>query len=281
MYRGNWEVAMNNRSIYELDICKNKLIHTYDSYIDRVDGVVFDYNFCLNDDEYREARIIVQKIYREIEKDIPEVIKKCRDVSEFIYYYGSRNYDYNYGHFDALQEISEIFNIALDYLEEQNIEVQIIKIECDVPKELTYEHILEDLKQCDKRIDDGDYSGAITRARRLIEGVFKEIIFNITGEEVTGNEKLPALLKKVQKCLNLDSGDENLADPLKQVISGLVNVVNGLTAIRNKVGDAHSNNSNLRLHHALLVVNSAKTLVTFLFDTYEYQRERNTLVVKK
>jgi hypothetical protein len=270
---------MSNRSVYVLNVCKNKLIATYEAYIDRLDGV-FDFNFCLSNDEYKEARIIIRKVHKEMEREIPEVINKCRDISEFIYYYGSRNYDFNYGHFNALQEISEVFNVALDYLEEQSIEVNIIKIECDIPDELTYVHIIEDLKQCDKRIEDGDYPGAITRARRLIEGVFKEIIFNITGEKVNGNEKLPTLLKQVQRCLNLDSGDEKLTDPLKQVISGLVNVVNGLTTIRNKVGDAHSNNSNLRLHHALLVVNSAKTLVTFLFDTYDYQRERNTLLVK-
>ncbi|WP_242267037.1 abortive infection family protein [Bacillus cereus group sp. BfR-BA-01518] len=269
---------MNNYSLSILDNCKSGLIETIESYSTKGE---FDYNWRLSNIEYQKARKILMKIYDEMPEEIHEVIKKCRDVKEFIRHLHGIAYLGNYDYRDIQLEISEMFNPAMDYIENKNIEVKLIYIKCDVPKELTYEHILEDLKQCDKRIADEDYSGAITRARRLIEGVFKEIIFNVTGEEVNGNEKLPALLKKVQKCLNLDSGDENLADPLKQVISGLVNVVNGLTAIRNKVGDAHSNNSNLRLHHALLVVNSAKTLVTFLFDTYDYQRERNTLVVNK
>lgn len=277
---------MKNNTVSILTNCKDALINTYEEYLNlefEYKSIDFDFDFNVNltDEEYRKARIIVSRVYTELNLNVPQEFTDSRSIKEFIYAVRV-NPDYcNYNGQQIVGEIASMFNSVLDHLEEQCLEVQVIKIECDIPNELTYEHVLEDLKQCDKRIDDGDYSGAITRARRLIEGVFKEIIFNITGEEVTGNEKLPALLKKVQKCLNLDSGDENLADPLKQVISGLVNVVNGLTTIRNKVGDAHSNTSNLRLHHALLVVNSAKTLVTFLFDTYDYQRERNTLVVNK
>lgn len=266
---------MSNYSLSILDDCKSGLMETIESYSTKGE---FDYNWRLSNDEYQKARKILMRIYDEMQGEIHEAIKKCRDVKEFIHHLHGIAYMGNYDYVDIQLEISEMFNPVMDYIENKNIEVKLIYIKCDVPKELTYDHILEDLKQCDNRIADGDYSGAITRARRLIEGVFKEIIFNVTGEEINGNEKLPALLKKVQKCLNLNSGDENLADPLKQVISGLVNVVNGLNMIRNKVGDAHSNNSNLSLHHALLVVNATKTLVTFLFHTYEYQREKGKIV---
>ncbi|MBJ8089194.1 abortive infection family protein [Bacillus cereus] len=269
---------MDNYSLRVLENCKNGLIETIESYSTKGE---FNYNWCLSNEDYQEARKILMKMYAEMRVNVHEAITKCRNVKEFIHYLQGIAYMGNYSPMDVQLEISEMFNPVMDFIEDKNIEVKLIYIKCDVPKELTYEHILEDLRQCDKRIENGDYPGAITRARRLIEGAFKEIIFNITGEEVNGNEKLPALLKKVQRCLNLDAANEKLAEPLKQVISGLVNVVNGLTTIRNKVGDAHSNNSNLRLHHALLVVNSAKTLVAFLFDTYDYQRERNILVVKK
>ncbi|MGH0949330.1 abortive infection family protein [Bacillus mycoides] len=274
---------MKNNTVSMLANCKDALINTYEEYLNlefeyNSTDFNFDFNANLTDEEYRKARITVSRVYTELNLNVPQEFTDSRSIKEFIYAVRV-NPDYrNFNGHQIVGEIASMFNPVLDHLEEQCLEVQIIKIECDIPNELTYDHILEDLKQCDKRIEEEDYSGAITRARRLIEGVFKEIIFNIIGEEVTGNEKLPALFKKVQKCLNLESGDENLADPLKQVISGLVNVVNGLTAIRNKVGDAHSNNSNLRLHHALLVVNSAKTLVTFLFDTYDYQREKGKIV---
>lgn len=270
---------MKNNTVSILTDCKEALINTYEAYLDfEYDGIDFNFNFNLNDEKYREARTIMNKVYKELNLNVSQEFADSRSVKEFIYSVRV-NPDYrNFNGHQIVGEIASMFNPVLDHLEEQCLEVKVIKIECDIPNELTYEHILEDLKQCDKRIDAGDYSGAITRARRLIEGVFKEIIFNITGKEVVGNENLPNLLKKVQKCLNLDPGDEKLAKPLKEVISGLVSVVNGLNMIRNKVGDAHSNNSNLSLHHALLVVNSAKTVVSFLFHTYEYQREKGKIV---
>lgn len=269
---------MNNRSVYIVDTCKNSLINTYDDYRSQ-NSVSFNFNYCLNDRDYQEARIIIMKVYKEQNEEIPDVIKRCRDVREFIYYYGSREYGFDYGHYDALGEISDVFNIVLDYLVEKSVEVKIIKIDCDVPEELTYQHILEDLEKCDKRIEDNDYSGAITSARSLVEGVCKEIILNITNTEIEEKDDLPKLFKKVQKHLNLDASNPKLEQPLKQVISGLSNIVNGLAAIRNSNGDAHSRKYDVSLHHALLVVNSAKTVVTFLFDTYEYQREKGRLKV--
>ncbi|HFK1771019.1 MULTISPECIES: abortive infection family protein [Bacillus] len=270
---------MKNNTVSILANCKDALINTYEEYIDfEYEDYDFNFNGYLTDEEYREARIIVGRVYKELKLNLPQEFTDSRSVREFIYSVWQNPKYSNYKVHQVFGEIANMFNPVLDHLEEQCLEVQIIKIECDIPNELTYEHIVEDLKQCDKRIDDGDYSGAITRARRLIEGVFKEIIFNITGEEVVGNESLPNLLKKVQKCLNLDPSDEKLAKPLKEVISGLVSVVTGLNMIRNKVGDAHSNNSNLSLHHALLVVNATKTLVAFLFDTFEYQREKGKIV---
>lgn len=271
---------MNNQSISFLDICKNKLINTFDAYMENKKDV-FDFNYCLSDKEYQEARIIILKAYRTIELKLPEVIKRCRDVREFIYYYGSRNYDYNYSHFDALGEISDIFNAVLDYLEEQNIEIKIIKIECDIPNELTYQKLIDKVQRCDERIEQRDYSGAITLARSVVEGVCKEIILNLTNEQLTGKEDLLKLFKIVRNQLNLNPDNEKLKRPLQEVLSGLIKVVEGLNAIRNTNGDAHYNKNKVSLHHALLVVNSAKTLVTFLFDTYEYQRERKKLEFKK
>ncbi|MDC6156552.1 abortive infection family protein [Bacillus albus] len=270
---------MKNNTVLILTDCKDALINTYEEYLEFEYGDTdFNFNANLSDEEYRKVRIIVSRVYTELNLNVPQEFTDSRSIKEFIYAIRV-NPDYrNYNGQQIVGEIASMFNSVLDHLEEQSLEVQIIKIECDIPNELTYEHILEDLKQCDKRIDDEDYSGAITRARTLIEGVFKEIIFNITGEEVGGNENLPNLLKKVQICLNLNPSDEKLAKPLKEVISGLVSMVNGLNMIRNKVGDAHSNNSNLSLHHALLVVNATKTLVAFLFHTYEYQREKGKIV---
>ncbi|HWO96488.1 MAG TPA: abortive infection family protein [Bacillus sp. (in: firmicutes)] len=81
---------------------------------------------------------------------------------------------------------------------------------------------------------------------------------------------LPALFTKVRQKLNLDPRDLNLDRSLKEVLTGLIKIVNGITEIRNMHGDSHIPKYKIDRHHALAVVNSAKTVVNFLFNTYEY-----------
>jgi hypothetical protein len=78
---------------------------------------------------------------------------------------------------------------------------------------------------------------------------------------------LPKLYKRVSKSLALDPSRPDLEQPLKQVLSGLVNIVNGIAGISNKMGDRHVRTYKPNKRHALLVVNATKTLANFLFET--------------
>jgi hypothetical protein len=169
-------------------------------------------------------------------------------------------------------------NEYVDYLEDEQIDVKIIHVPCYTPEHLTFAHIKEDLKKCEKRFNEEDYSGTITSARALVEGICNEILVNITGTKLEVKLDLPALFKLVRKHLNLDTDNPKLEAPLKQVISGLINIVNGLAEIRNENGDAHHRRYEVNKHHALVVINSSKTVVTFLFNTYEYQLDKGSLV---
>lgn len=266
---------MSNYSLSILDNCKRGLIETIESYSTNGE---FDYNWRLSNVEYQEARKILMKIYDEMQEGMHEAITKCRDVEEFIQHFNGRAYFGNYDYRDVRLEISEMFNPAMDYIEDKNIEVKLIYIKCDVPKELKYTHIADNIIKCEKRIENGDYAGALTSARSLIEGVCKEILFNITNEEINDKPDLPKLFDKVRKHLNLDPSNPELQKSLKGVISGLIKVVQGLNEIRNNGGDSHMPKYNVSLHHALLAVNSAKTVASFLFHTYEYQREKGRIV---
>ncbi|ESU31676.1 hypothetical protein G3A_15285, partial [Bacillus sp. 17376] len=170
------------------------------------------------------------------------------------------------------------FNEYIDFLEDEQLDVKIIHVKSEVPEHLTFEHIKEDLAKCDKRFEEGDYSGNITSARSLVEGVCNAIIVNITGESLKDKLDLPALFTRVRKELNLNTDNPKLEKPLKQVLSGLISIVNGLAEIRNETGDAHHRRYPVNKHHALVVINSAKTVVTILFNTYEYQLDKGTLV---
>lgn len=112
--------------------------------------------------------------------------------------------------------------------------------------------------------------GAITLARTLIESVLKHILdeqkidYNDTAE-------LPELYKEVAKSLNL--APENHHEQIfKQILSGVVGIVNGLGALRNKLGDAHGKskrNVKPSERHSELAVNLAGAAALFLLRTFK------------
>lgn len=138
--------------------------------------------------------------------------------------------------------------------------------------------IEEQILKCKEKIESGDYSGAITNARSLIEVVCIKIEFELDPMHARGNEgDLVKLFNRVRKLLNLDPSRQDISDSLKQVLAGLSSIVNGLAAMRNKMSDAHGVAYKPSRHHAKLAVNSAKTLTDFLFDTMSYQVEKGNL----
>lgn len=263
---------MYNSTVELLDDCKDMLKKTYGKFINSK-SIDFNYNEFLSNELFREARLIIIKLCEEINEEVPSGIKENRNVEEFIDFLTS--YDGYYS--EDVSYISSQFNPFIDYIELNRIELKIINVECNVPRDLSYKHILEDVKKCEKRIESEDYSGAITSAKSLVEGVCKEIILIIEGEEVTGSPNFVKLFNRVRLHLNLNPGNEELDSSLKQVLNGLINIVQGLNEARNKSGDSHARKINPNLHHAVLVVNSAKTAVNFLFHTYEYQKKLGKL----
>lgn len=140
--------------------------------------------------------------------------------------------------------------------------------------EITHIFIDEQIKKCDKKLAEGDFDGAITNARSLVEAVLSAIEkeFDSNPPEYDGN--LPKLYKRVQKQLNLSPSQENLAECLRQILSGLTSIVSGLATLRNTMSDSHVISYKPSEHHARLAVNSAKTLCDFLFETKEYQMHK-------
>lgn len=139
--------------------------------------------------------------------------------------------------------------------------------------EITHLFITEQIEKCDAKLTDGDFDGAITNARSLLEAVLTSVEreFDLNPPKYDGN--LPKLYKKVQKHLNLSPGQEGLANCLRQILSGLTSVVSGLSTLRNTMSDSHVITYKPAEHHAWLAVNAAKTLCNFLFESKEYQQK--------
>jgi hypothetical protein len=136
----------------------------------------------------------------------------------------------------------------------------------------SHEFIDEQLTKCDQKLQTGDYDGAITNARSLLEAVLFEIEGRIDPNRPTYDGDLLKLYKRVQQLLHLDPSRTDISDSLKQLLSGLVSVVTGLAPLRNKMGDAHVRTYKPDRRHAKLAVNAAKTITDFLIDSFEYQK---------
>ncbi len=155
-----------------------------------------------------------------------------------------------------------------------------LEVSARVPDELTQLTIDENIRKCEAKLSEGDFSGAITNARSLAEAVLIGIEKDLDAFAPAYDGDLVKLFKRVQKLLNLEPERKDIAEPLRQILSGLTSIVNGLAAMRNKMSDAHAASYRPSRHHAKLAVYAATTLADFLFETKSYQHQRGALRAK-
>lgn len=157
--------------------------------------------------------------------------------------------------------------------------LQGVHVEARHPFEGSEEHshlfINEQIEKSERKIQDEDYDGAITNARSLVEAVLAQIESDLDSSPSKYDGDLPKLYKRVQKLLKLDPARPDVDQSLKQVLSGLTSIVQGLSGLSNKMGDRHVRTYKPSRHHAILVCNSAKSVCNFLFDTYAYQKSKD------
>jgi len=139
---------------------------------------------------------------------------------------------------------------------------------------LAYVHELD--AKIDQRLSSADLEGAITAARTMLEAVLVELEKQLTAAPGDYKGDLQRLFKSVAKQLRIEERPD-LDDNFKQVVRGLVQIVNGLAPIRNKMSDGHARERKPEPHHARVIVNAAKTVATFLVESYLFQREKRLL----
>jgi len=118
-----------------------------------------------------------------------------------------------------------------------------------------------------------DPEGAITTARTLLETICKRVL-DETGGTYSDKDDLPSLYKAAATILNL-APSQHTEDIFKRILGGATSVVEGLGALRNKIGDAHGQGKSAvrpTARHAQLAVNLAGAMATFLVETWQ---ERN------
>jgi len=142
---------------------------------------------------------------------------------------------------------------------------------------LTEFAIEDQINKCKDKIASGDYDGAITNVRSLVETLLTSIEQELDPNAPAPDGDLIRAFTRVRMLLNLDPSRKDISDALKQVLTGLATIVHGLATMRNKMSDAHGTLYKPARHHAKLAVNSAKTLADFLFETMAYQKKKGSI----
>ncbi len=138
---------------------------------------------------------------------------------------------------------------------------------------ITAEFVKEQLRKCDSKLGGGDYDGAITSSRSLVEGVLGEIFQRCTRERLPGSGNLLDDYKRVKDLLNL-SEDQHVHEGVKGLIRSFNGIIQAIDSLSNRIGDRHRPVLKPERHYAKLAVDSAKTIADFLYSTMERQASR-------
>lgn len=142
---------------------------------------------------------------------------------------------------------------------------------------LSLSYVRELESKIDQRMTASDFDGAITAARTMIEAVLVALEVQLTAMPGDYKGDLPKQFKAVARQLRIDEQRADLDEHFKQVVRGLVQIVSGLAPIRNKMSDGHARERKPEAHHARVIANAAKTVATFMVESYLVQRERGLL----
>ncbi|MDN2677677.1 abortive infection family protein [Janthinobacterium sp. SUN033] len=169
------------------------------------------------------------------------------------------------------------------YYKARELSGSIITVEVPFRKasDITEIAIEEQIHKCRDKITSGDYDGAITNARSLVETLLTSIEKELDPSAPEPDGDMVRLYTRVRGLLNLDPGRKDISDALKQVLTGLASIIHGLATMRNKMSDAHATSYKPARHHAKLAVNAAKTVADFMFETMAYQKAAGRLKPKQ
>jgi hypothetical protein len=233
----------------------------------------------MSDQDYRRLHAIILA-HPSLVQRLPRFIHTCRTPSEFWHFIKAEVEGYQ----PRRDYLASVFNPLLEDIEAGRLPgTDIVEIDAKVEASnpLDQQFIEEQIQKCRAKLSAADYDGAITNARSLVEAVLREMERRLGDANPPTDGDLVRQYSRVIKLLNLDPNKEGLDAPFLPILRGLVSMVHGLSHLRNTASDAHARNYRPEPHHARLAVNSAKTLVDFVFETYDYQKRTGKLEAKQ
>jgi hypothetical protein len=132
--------------------------------------------------------------------------------------------------------------------------------------------VADNADKCRRKMRDGDYRGAITNARSLLEDVLCGVERTLSSDTPSKyNGDLPQLLKRVRRMLKMDAELHSADKDLFVMLNGLTSVVDGLAGFSNRAGDRHGGGMQPAKHHAALIVSSALAVAGFVSESAAMQ----------
>lgn len=201
---------------------------------------------------------------------LPEFVQKCRTPDEFWTHIKEASPTYQ-GRREILAAQFDRLLTELEHAIQRNATLVELDAQLVARDALSQEFLEQQVRKCNLKLADADFDGAITNARSLLEGIFVEVERRLAEGDPPTDGDLVRQYGRVQRLLNLHPGEKDLADTLRQILSGMSSVVTGLAGLRNKLSDGHARRYKPERHHARLAVNAAKTIATFTLESYDHQ----------
>ena len=147
-------------------------------------------------------------------------------------------------------------------------------IDEEIEDKVSSDFINQQITKCKSKMNSGDYDGAITNARTLLEEILLSIEEKVIGSRQDYDGNLFQLYKRVSKQINMYPDDSKINNSLNEILRGFVSIVNGFAGLSNNIGDRHATIKHPSHHHAKLAVNSSFVISDFLLESYLYQRSK-------
>jgi Abortive infection C-terminus len=206
-----------------------------------------------------------------VAEKLPGFIRTCRDLSQFWAFIKKQSATYQ----GRREFLWTQFGLVADFLERGGSSPADVQAEKFLT-EITSPSVHEAWKKAFERREK-DPEGAITSGRSLLEAVCK-FVLDKSGATYDEGIELPKLYKAAAEKLNL-APSQHTEQIFKQILGGCQSVVEGLGALRNKLGDAHGGGQSRikpSKRHAELAVNLAGTMASFLVSTWEEQQKKKS-----
>tara|TARA_R110002094_G_scaffold39784_2_gene52364 strand:- start:157 stop:903 length:747 start_codon:yes stop_codon:yes gene_type:complete len=193
---------------------------------------------------------------------LPAFVRTCRNLDQFWQFIKSKFETYK----ERRAYLWSEFEPLLEHLESLG------KTPSDAGVSLTLSAVNADAIQAawQKALDrrQSDPEGAITMARSLLESVCKHIL-DMRKQSYEDKLELPKLYKLTAESLDL-APSQHTEQVFRQILGGCTAIVEGLGAVRNRLGDSHGKRgvaARPAPRHAELAVNLAGSMAKYLIET--------------